>query len=59
MQAPEPDAALREAARAMDAALSGLFRDGPQAAGSDTYLGGVDEAWRKLRAALAPAAPAP
>ena len=49
----EQRTALEKAARAMDAALSNLWREGPVEAGHHNHLGPVDDAWRDLRAALA------
>jgi hypothetical protein len=52
MSDPAIRAAL-EAARALDKALSCLWREGPVEAGRENHLGPVDEAWKALREALA------
>lgn len=46
-------ARLREAATAFDAAMESLWDSGPVEAGHINYISGVDEAWARLRAALA------
>ena len=50
---PEQRTALEKAARAMDAALSAFWPEGPVAADHRNYLGDLGAAWRDLRAALA------
>lgn len=41
-----------EALRDLDAALSGLWREGPVDLGHPNYIDAVDEAWKAARAVL-------